>query len=942
MSHIALLTEYSFRQCFLPMRDVHKYVVNGCVGIADLNSTFGHIPLLKESKKHGFKPIYGVRLNVQPDEVDWRTCNMPWIFIAKNSDGLQEIYELTTKAFDNFRYIPRLLLSDVEELSANVVVIPTCDFGIWDQISHLATAVPVGAGFDMDHIPVGISRIYVDNNNYGQIEDKDVYELMAGVRPGEDRPIFKFDTRVSDQHILSPASRSVLYPHWSNDVTDTIAAECCVAIEKVPPLVFGGTRTIREECEKGIKRRNVNMTPEYTERLEYEIKLIQEKGFDDYFLVVSDMIMEAKKTMLVGPCRGSSAGSLVCYLMGITEIDPIPYDLIFERFIDINRFDMPDIDIDFPDDKRDDVIAYLMKKYGKDKVAHLSNINRYQSKGAMNDFGKGLFVPKGELEELKGSIIERSGGDARTSTIMDDFMTETGKQFLLRHPQMELCAKVEGHATHFGKHAAGIIVANKPVTHYGAVNTREGSLMMDKRDAEYIDLLKIDCLGLRTLSILEECCNLTGTNRDSLYTLPMDDPKVFQIFKQCRLNGIFQFEGASLAMLVREVDVSHFDDLVAITAAARPGAMRSGGTAIYRMSKNGEIQPKYYGDLHYEITKDTYGVMLYQEQMMRIAREIAGFDWMTISDMRKAASKSLGDDYFKKFEENFLNGCMASGLDYTTSAALWKDVSHAGSWIFNKSHAVAYSIISYWTAHFKAYHPLEFGVACLNHAPDDDAALRLLRDLVVTEKLKYVPIDPDLSQAKWSIHNGTMLGGLTNLEGVGDKMAQKILDSRKGKVKLTPSIYKKLMNPKTTFDILFPTDHHWGKLIRDPKSFNMEGIVTNLRDVSEKGEYIVLGMLKKRNLEDLNEYNKLLKRGGQEMEESKRWYLNFIIEDDTDSLMCHIDKHNFNKTIARQIADHGKIDHDWYLVRGSITGTWRGLTVTEVIDLREYFGGTLA
>ena len=937
MIHLALKTEFSFRQCFLPIRDVHKYVRHGVVGIADINSTFGHIPLMKEAKKHGFKPIFGVRLTVMPDGADYRTSSTHWIFIAKNNDGLRELYELTSLAFTKFHYIPRIEFSDVEALSNNVIVIPTCDYG--QSIGHMISYYPAGAGFD----PCMPERaIYIDDNNYGEIDDKDIYELLAGTRPGEDSPIFKFETKTYEQHILSDEAA---YAFYGSEAIEknllSIAEECSAAIESAPSLVFGGTRTIRGECEEGIKRRLLTLSKEYQDRLDYEINLIHEKGFDDYFLIVADMIMEAKKTMLVGPCRGSSAGSLVCYLMGITEIDPIKYDLIFERFIDINRFDTPDIDIDFPDDQRGDVIEYLVKKYGKEKVVHLSNVNRYQSKSVINDFAKGLFVPKARLEEMKGSIIERSGGDARATTISDDFRSDTGEAFLNDFPAMALCGRMDGHATHFGKHAAGIIVASEPLVKYGAINTREGSIMMDKRDAESINLLKIDCLGLRTLSILEECCTLTGRFRDSLYDLPLDDPKVFKIFKDCRLNGIFQFEGAALAMLVREVDVSCFDDLVAITAAARPGAMRSGGTAIYRMSKNGEIQPKYFGDLHYEITKDTYGVMLYQEQMMRIAREIAGFSWMVVSDMRKAASKSMGDDYFKKFEEDFLKGCIDSGLDMTNANALWKDVSHAGSWIFNKSHAVAYSIISYWTAYFKAYHPLEFGVACLNHAPDDDAALRLLRDLVVTEKLEYVALDPDLSEMKWSIQNGKMIGGLINLSGVGEKKAKQILLARKGKAKLTPSIFKSLSNPKTPFDILFPTEHHWGRLIGDPKSFGLEGRITNLRDVHEQGEYIVLGMLKKRNLEDNNEYNKVLKRG-HELQDQHRWYLNFIIEDDTDSLMCHIDKYHFNKTIARQIADHGKIDEDWYLVKGEVTGTWRGLTVSEVINLKEYFKGTLA
>lgn len=937
MIHIALKTEFSFRQCFLPIGQVHKYARNGVVGIADIHSTFGHIPLMKEAKKHDFRPIYGVRLTTLPDGVEFRTSQRHWIYIAKNNDGLREIYELTSLSFDKFRYIPRIEFSDVESLSSNVIVIATCDFGL--DIRHLAHYKAYGSGSDMEHCL--LPPVYIDNNNFGDIDDDLVYQLLAGSRPGENSPIFSFENRTDEQFIIPMEDAVNLYPcaeAYDNcgAIVDTIDCE----IIKAPPLVFKGSRTVREACEQGIKRKNLSLTQEYIDRLEYELKLIDEKGFNDYFLVVADMIMEAKKHMLVGPCRGSSAGSLVCYLMGITEIDPIKYDLIFERFIDINRFDMPDIDIDFPDVSRDQVVEYLIKKYGKDKVSHISNVNRYKTKSAISDFAKGLFIPKNELEEFKGSIIERSGGDARVVTIADEFKSETGQKFIEAHPMMELAARVEHHATHVGKHAAGILVSSEPLVKYGSINSREGSIMMDKRDAEYIDLLKIDCLGLRTLTILQECCDQIKWKYDKLYTLPLDDDKTYGLINSMRLQGIFQFEGQALAMLVRDIGVTKFDDLVAITALARPGALRSGGATIYAACANGRAEPKYFGDLHYEITKDTYGVMVYQEQMMRIAREIAGFSWMVVSDMRKAASKSLGDDYFKKFEKDFIEGCMKSGLDFPTATALWKDVSHSGSWIFNKSHAVAYSIISYWTAYFKTHYPLEFAIANLNNVSDEDSALKMLRDLVTVDKLQYIPVDPDTSEVRWTVQNGVMVGGLTNIEGIAEKTAKSIVAARKGKGKLTPSIFRKLSDPKTPFDILFPTDHYWGRLIGDPKSFGLDRGITPLKAVQEKGDYLVIGKLKKRNLMDLNEYNKVLKRG-HELPEEHRWYLNIIIEDDTDSLMCHVDRYDFQRLNGRYLAEHGKIDEDWYLIKGEITGDWRGLHVQEILNLKEHFGGYL-
>ena len=699
---------------------------------------------------------------------------------------------------------------------------------------------------------------------------------------------------------------------------------------------FSGGKNLRTLCKEGAERLGLQMNNTYLERVERELSMIEEKGYEDYFLLVADMLRYANKHMLVGPSRGSSAGSLVCYLTDITKIDPLKYDLLFERFIDINRFDLPDIDIDFPDSKRHMVIDYLHRKYGEDNVKNLANVNRLKAKSAIDLFGMGLSIPKGECDTVKNAMIERSAGDARNAMCIADTFNDTdpGKEFIANHPQMGLVSRIENHAQHAGKHAAGIIVSNEPLINYGGVNSRDGVIMLDKRDAEDINLLKIDCLGLTTLSILEDAAELSGKKRDFYYSLPLDDEATFKIFSDGRLNGIFQFEGQALKMLTKSIHVTEFDDLVAITALARPGALRSGGAAKFAKRKIGDEKPVYFGEKHQKITEPTMGIMVYQEQMMFLAKELADFSWMEISDMRKAASKSLGDDYFSKYEEKFIKNCQSfSGMTADEADAVWKDIQHAGSWIFNKSHAVAYSMLSYYTAYMKAHHQIEFYAASLNHARDDDSALRILRDGYENDGIRYTPVDPDLSEAKWTVVDGELLGGLCNIKGIAEKKAIDIIKRRKTG-SYTPGMLRMLEDPKTNFDILFPTKHLWSDLFDDPQSMGLSLPPTEIRDIEEPGEYMVVGRLIDRNLNDLNEYNKVQKRGHKL--DDNTLYLNIIIEDDHDSIMCSIGRYEYERLNGRKIAQEAKVGEEWYLIRGKMSGSWRGISVNEILNLNEW------
>jgi len=929
MIHIALQTEYSFKKCYLHMKDIHKYVVNGFVGIADLNNTYGHIPLFKQAEKHGFTPIYGVRLHVLPDDSKQRTCNTSWVFIAKNDLGLKEIYKLVEKAYAQFYYIPRLNTSDVISISDNVITIaPNYDENLF------ADYTAVGPGYE-DYR--GGNPIAMVNNNFPSIEDREVYELLAGARKNGDSYSYNFENCTYPQHILTEKEWRLEYD-VNNAVANTykVADSYTAKIKKADMVKWSGNNDILGACQKGAKKVK-NWTDEYSERLLYEIRLIEEKGYVDYFMIVADLIQNAKRTMLVGPSRGSSAGSLVCYLLGITEVDPIIHNLIFERFIDVNRFDLPDIDIDFPDTKREVAIKYLKHKYGRDKVMCLANINRLKAKSAIGEFAKSLGVPAYETTGVKDAIIERSSGDARAAMCIKDTFetTEPGKHFIAAYPKMALVEYIEDHASHAGKHAAGILVSTLPLCNYGSLNDRDEVIMMDKKDAEYINLLKIDCLGLRTLSILEDVAEQVGFPFKAFYTLPLDDKKTYELFNDMRLTGVFQFEGQALQMIVKQMGVNNFNDISAITALARPGALNSGGTARYIKYSTGEDTATYYSDIHKEITKDTFGIVVYQEQMMEIARKVGGLSWADTSDLRRAASKSMGDEFFGRYKDKFITGALANGYSEPDSQQLWTDISASGSWSFNKSHAVSYGLVSYWTAYCKANYPLEFATASLNNASDVNNAVKLLRDLIKNEGIEYVAVDADLSEMKWSAKEGKLIGGLTNIKGIGDAKAKQIIKARQGKGALTPSLYKALMNPVTDFDILFPGKHYWGFLYNDPISHGLDTKPTTIDRIDGRGEYVFIGKLVDRNMRDLNEHVFLSKRGGEIITEHNL-YLNFKLEDDTDMISCKIDRYKY-QSIGKDIAETGRVDKDWYLVRGKITSDWRRVDIHEIVNLNKYY-----
>ena len=537
------------------------------------------------------------------------------------------------------------------------------------------------------------------------------------------------------------------------------------------------------------------------------------------------------------------------------------------------------------------------------------------------------------MNDLKGAIIERSSGDARAAMcIMDTFNDlEIGREVLAKYPQMRIAEHMENHARHNGIHAAGIIVTEDPVHKFCAVNMQNGAAQIDKYDAEKLNLLKIDALGLRTLSILQDVLDQVEWSREKLVNWTLEDEKAFKVLNDEKYAGVFQFEGYALQSLTRQMKILNFEDVAAITALARPGPLNSGGTTQYIKRRVGEAPTEYLHPMTEEITKVTFGVVVYQEQVMTIARDVGKLSWEDVSQLRKAMSKSYGEEFFDRYWQRFKIGAQENGIDEDQALKIWKNINTMGSWAFNRSHAISYGLVSYWCCVLKARFPLEFAAACLRNVKDEDQGIRLLRE-VVHEGLKYKPFDKYKSEINWSVQDGELIGGFIGIKGVGPKMAEDIMNRRESKQPLTPRQENLLNTGQTPYDDIFECERRFGHIKKDPEK---HGIVTEIIDIDKleadtPGTYVFFGKLKEKNLRDMNETVNLAKRGGRRVDTHNLW-LNMTFEDDTGPIISTIDRFKYPR-IGKPIVETGRIG-EWYLIKGNLKRGFRKIYVEKVRKL---------
>lgn len=738
------------------------------------------------------------------------------------------------------------------------------------------------------------------------------------------RAIIDRGEKLSPQHILTADELRAALPilsdedfTWALARTHEIAERCATQLPRAPLIHFDGDLRALAATGKDYRLSRGHIaawTEAYEARLQRELDVIAAKNFESYFLVVADLVQWAKERMLVGPARGSSAGSLLCYLLRITEVDPIVHELLFERFIDLTRNDLPDIDIDFSDVKRDQCFTYLAEKYGAECVARIGNINTFKPRSLMKEVGRRLAIPMAETFPVLNVLIEYSSGDSRYGKGLEDTLanTEHGRYFSERHPEAKVMTVVENHASHTGVHAAGVIVANVPVVEYCTVGA-DGVAQLDKPDSEHLNLLKIDALGLRTLGVIEDAGVVTA---EELYALKLNDPKVFAIFNAKKYSGIFQFEGQAQRSVAAKVHVDNFRTIDHVTALARPGPLGGGAANRYILRHGGHEQVETTHPSTAAILEDTYGVVLYQEQVMRIVREVGKFSWEETSFIRKAISGRKGKEWFDKQQLRFSEGAATDGIDEDTAAKIWAEICSFGAWGMNRSHTCSYAIIGYWCAWMKAYHPLAYTAACLRNAKDDAQAAEVLRELV-EEGADYVPFDLERSRVDWSEQDGALVGGFKNLVGYGDAKASAAVEARAAG-QLTGKALEKVLAAEVKFTELYPLRRAWREIYADPEgaaNCSPGSRVLLASDFPDEGDVLWLCKVNSKQRRDENETVRVAKRRGRLLD-GKTLFVDLKCADDTQApFTVRIDRWDYD-VVGSEAFEQLVEGQDVLLIRG--------------------------
>lgn len=587
-------------------------------------------------------------------------------------------------------------------------------------------------------------------------------------------------------NVVLPKAEPVRYRPLSPDEEGEPAAEL---------LKQWLNRGIEYRCDNDPEfARRFDANPEaYIERVRYEFSVIEPKGFADYFLVTADIVAWAKDVdqQGVGPGRGSAAGSLMCYLLRITEIDPMQFPLMqFERFIDPSRPDDPDIDIDFENPKA--VFAYARSRYGAEHTAHIANYMRYRGKTAIQDVARAYELDDfSEVYELKDLIVDRDDGDPRENYSVVDAIDsfDRAKEIVQKYPDLLMATEIEGDYRGMGIHAAGLVISTTPIREVSAIYTqrKEGverrGIAFDKRDAEYLGVLKLDILGLKTMGLISDVLGWIGMSYPQLYALPLDDRAVLDgIFGAGDMTGIFQFDGRTTRGIIEKLSSGttfEFRHLADVNALSRPGALISGQTAHYEAVELGQEEPRDWGYPEVNaVLASTNGCLVYQEQVMGMGRA-AGMPGERVGALRRIIGKKKQGGAFEAFWEEFREGMTAKvGMTEEEARELWDYMAASSSYLFNIAHAVCYAVVAYWLAYLKHYHPVEFYAAALRRADTTKGQDVVLMQDAVRHGVRVLGPDLVKSGETWTPGKGYVRAGFLQIDGVGPKVAPAIVEWR--------------------------------------------------------------------------------------------------------------------------------------------------------------------
>jgi DNA polymerase III alpha subunit len=935
-------TAYSFRYAYGKIADVHKRVMElgwPAAPISDRMSTFGFVEWDTMCEKANIKPVFGVEIGVTAQLGQKKPAVSNWTFFAINNirsiNNL--VYDTTSKIghYPLMTYEEAMGAQDVIKIADNRVLLSEINENANFYVS-LSAATPIGLFKAAKER--GYKFIASSDNVFPRPKDQLPYHTILNLNA---------ETASFPQYILDDDEwRTVLpycvTPEDAQEAIDNrnhaLTYMCNAKLLKADIFRIKEEFSLMQMCIDGAAKLNINLNDrEYSDRLKVELDLIHDKNFQDYFYIVADLVTFAKKHMIVGPARGSAAGSLVCYLTGITTIDPIRFGLLFERFIDITRADLPDIDLDFSDVKRHLVFDYLKDKYGQQHAARLGSVMSYKPKSILNTAGASLGIPKWLCSQVADTLIERSSADSRAQQTFEEtfYATVIGRKLVTEYPEISAVFDAEDHPTNAGQHAAGIVICNGEILDYVAIDGRTGAAMCDKYMAEKLNFLKIDILGVSQFSIFERCLELIGQEPRNgfLEKLPLNDQEAFDVLNKKQFSGIFQAIGKSLQILFNMIHTDRLDDPIAITALSRPGPVASGAAVRWTRKRMGKELVSYRHPLLEPYLKSTYGEVVYQEQVMSICRDIGQMGFREVTRIRKAMSKSLGVEEMNKLGEPFKDGAIKSGIPKETVDIIWGELIEFGAWGFNLSHAVSYGMITYWCCWLKAHYPVEFAAATLDNEYDAIKQLRLLRELSL-EGIKYVPIDALYSTDRWNIkeefNKKVLVGPLTNIHGIGPVLVKKIIESRlPGGPPLTAALRAKLDAAITKIDSLTPIRDAINKLHPDLSAINIITDPNQICDLNTgmEGTYMILGLVKRIQPRDLNDLHSVAKRGYALKGQS--WCLNLFVHDDTDEILCTVNRWDYEK-VGKQIEEVGGQGDVLYAIKGTIPPTFRMIQITGI------------
>ena len=840
-NHLHVHNEYSYLDGYGSADKFIEQAVSHhqtALAITNHGNVDGAIKFQKSCQAVGIKSIIGCELYVVTDHAVKEKSDKRYhaTVLVKSAEGWRNLLQMLTKAnLDGYYRRPRVDPAMLVSHCKGLVVLSGCSSSFlgaeWgDKLFHdLCSLLPGDVYLEMMHHDFrdqvsanrqavryskrhNVPLVATGDCHYPSAQDRETQEVLLAIQSKSkwsdpDRWRFSADS----YYLASESEIRESYLRYHNYLSDAsvqlaIDSTCEIADKckfEIPRLAVDLPRVPGyESCDEtdllyrlvqkgfrerllGKERRLAKDLSEYRSRITEELGLICELGFQRYFLIVWDLIRWCRNEgeILVGPGRGSVGGCLVAYLLYITDVDPLRYDLLFTRFISPARIDFPDIDMDFEDRKRDRVRARLEQLYGKDCVAGLSTYLTMKGRGAIRDVSRVFSVPVVDVNMASKSIVVRSGGDFRADfTIADAFETfDDGIAFKKKYPEVAAHAvKLESTVKGLGQHAAAVCISSESLTSgkRAVLADRNGSVVAnwEKDDAEYCGLMKLDILGLSTLSVLGETCRLIWDRvgvKISLDSIPLDDKGVYGDISAGHTVGVFQIGSPALARYCKEFSPICFEDLVHINALWRPGTLRTGMTTEFVARRKGGVDWRYDHPALERLTKDTFGIILYQEQVMQFMYDYAGLPWKTCDTVRKVISKSQGDELFMKFKDLFAEGCEAKGtMKRAEAAKLWESLASFGSYSFNKSHSVEYSMISYWCSYLKHYYPAEFMASALSFSGEEKKQ-ELIND-VVRLGLKVVPPKFGSSKATlWSVgSNGELLAPFSEIQGVGEKAAE--------------------------------------------------------------------------------------------------------------------------------------------------------------------------